>query len=463
MTEPSQITILGGGPAGLAAGFYAQKQALSFNLYEAGNRVGGNCITLVHDGFRFDSGAHRFHAKDADITQDMKELMGERMPQIYAPSQIYTQNKFIDFPLTPLNLLRKLGMKEILKAGGEFMKSRLKAKQTGSASFEEVTIQTYGKTIADRFLLNYSEKLWGIPPDQLSPEVAGKRLSGLNLRTFIKEAFQGNKAKTEHIDGSFYYPLSGIGEIFDRMENTFDPLHIHKKSAVTKIFHHKKRITAIEINHNHTIEIAEGTQIISTLPVSVFLRMFDPVVPEAVWQVLESIRFQHLMLVAVFLNKPAISPNASLYFPDKDIVFTRVVEPRNRSLAMSPTGKTSLIAEIPYSEISPLWSWSNADFVTKTQQNLVDTGLIKPEEIVGTTTYQIKYAYPVLDLEYPQKIAQLMGYLEQFTNLHLSGRGGKFVYGHIHDMMRYGKDVVEEIKNTLPNNSNRTRQKLKRT
>ena len=449
MTKPSQITILGGGPAGLAAGFYAQKQSLNFDLYEASDKVGGNCITLDYNGFRFDSGAHRFHAKDPDITQDMKELMGERMPQIYAPSQIYTQNKFIDFPLTPLNLLQKLGVKEIARAGGQFIKSSLKSKLTEHASFEEVTIQTYGKTIADRFLLNYSEKLWGLPPGQLSPEVAGKRLSGLNLRTFIKEAFQGNKAKTEHIDGSFYYPLSGIGEIFDRMERVFDPVCIHKNSLVTKVLHNHRRITAIEINHTHIVDIAEGAQVISTLPLSIFLKMFDPMVPEGVLELIQSIGFQHLMLVAVFLDKPSISPNASLYFPDREMVFTRVVEPRNRSLAMSPEGKTSLIAEIPYNEASSLWRWSNDDFVKKTQQDLINAGLIKPEEIIDATTYQIKYAYPVLDMAYPDKIRRIMGYLDTFENLHLSGRGGKFVYGHIHDMMRYGKDIVEDMSREL--------------
>lgn len=447
MAKASHITILGGGPAGLAVGFYAQKQGLSFDLYEASHRIGGNCITLSHGDFRFDSGAHRFHAKNPDITQDMLALLGKRMPQIHAPSQIYSKHRFIDFPLTPLNLLRNLGAKELLVAGGQFMKSQLKAKASiDSISFEELAIQTYGKTIADRFLLGYSEKLWGMPPAQLSPEVAGKRLAGLNLKTFVKEALQGNKAKTEHIDGSFYYPISGIGEIFELMEEACGAQQIHKKSPITRVYHHQGRITAIEVNHQQKIIIEPEAQVVSTLPLSIFLRILEPQVPAEMLALLQSIKFQHLMLVGVFLNKPLVSDNASLYFPDNNIVFTRVVEPRNRSAAMAPVGKTSLIAEIPYNETSPLWQWSEDDFVRRTCADLVGSGLIKKSEIIDTTTYAIKYAYPVLALDYPQKIAKINTYLQQFTNLHLSGRGGKFVYGHIHDMMRYGKEIVQQMK-----------------
>jgi hypothetical protein len=74
MTTESEITILGGGPAGLAIGYYAQKAGLEFRIYEAQNHVGGNCVTLQQGGFKFDSGAHRFHDKDPQATAEIKRL-----------------------------------------------------------------------------------------------------------------------------------------------------------------------------------------------------------------------------------------------------------------------------------------------------------------------------------------------------------------------------------------------------
>ena len=49
------ITILGGGPAGMAVAFYAHEKGIEYSLFERSNRLGGNCITLEHNGFLFDS------------------------------------------------------------------------------------------------------------------------------------------------------------------------------------------------------------------------------------------------------------------------------------------------------------------------------------------------------------------------------------------------------------------------
>src|SRR5687767_5110804 len=97
------LTVLGGGPAGLAVAYYARKAGLDCTLFEAGPRVGGNCVTFRHGDFLFDSGAHRFHDKDAEITADVVELLGDELLRIEVPSYIHSHGKFVDFPLSPLN------------------------------------------------------------------------------------------------------------------------------------------------------------------------------------------------------------------------------------------------------------------------------------------------------------------------------------------------------------------------
>lgn len=55
------LAILGGGIAGLAAGYYAKKRGVNFTVYKAKSSIGGNCSTLRKGNFLFDSGARRFH------------------------------------------------------------------------------------------------------------------------------------------------------------------------------------------------------------------------------------------------------------------------------------------------------------------------------------------------------------------------------------------------------------------
>ena len=43
------------------------------------------------------------------------------------------------------------------------------------------------------------------------------------------------------------------------------------------------------------------------------------------------------------------------------------------------------------------------------------------------------------------KVAAIHSYLDRFENLRLTGRSGRFVYGWIHDMMRFGLETVDDI------------------
>ena len=92
------IHILGGGPAGLSTGYYAQKSGLDFTIYEAGSEPGGNCRTLRSGDFLFDTGAHRVHDKDAELTDEIRNMLGDDLFEVSAPSEIYSEGNFFRFP-----------------------------------------------------------------------------------------------------------------------------------------------------------------------------------------------------------------------------------------------------------------------------------------------------------------------------------------------------------------------------
>lgn len=441
MNNDFRISILGGGPAGLAAGYYAKKRGIPFTLYEAQDRVGGNCTTLRHGDFLFDSGAHRFHNKDPEITQEIISLMGGDLVKIDVPSQIYHRGKFIDFPLSPLNLLIRLGFLHFMAASLEVIRAKLGNGKKTSKSFEDFALATYGRKIAEAFLLKYSEKLWGAPCAQLSPAISGKRLQGLDLRTFIKESFLGKSAKTAHLDGTFYYPKRGYGMIVERLAESCGLNNIVKGARITRIYHDDSRIVAFEVNSKGRIEV---DRMVSTLPLDLFLKMMEPQPPHEIMALAKEIRYRDLILVTLFLDKERVTPNASIYFPDPEFPFTRVYEPKRRSALMSPSGKTSLVAEIPCQEGDPLWNRKDEELKALVQTKYESIGWVEANEVIDFMVVRIRYAYPILELGYEEKISQIMSYLDRFKNLKLSGRSGKFKYTHLHDMMRFGKEVVEE-------------------
>jgi protoporphyrinogen oxidase len=445
----NRILILGGGPAGLAAGYYAAKKGLEFSIFEAEDRVGGMCKTWSFGDYNFDLGAHRFHDQDDGVTLEIKELLGDSLSQIDIHSQIYSDGRFIDFPLSPFNLIRNIGPFTSMKSGIHWLRSRLsrgpkdfKGDAKDFNDFERFAIYKYGKPIAERFLLNYSEKLWGLPSSRLSLDISGKRLKGLCLTTFIMAAFSSAKVKTEHLDGIFYYPKRGFGEIVEGVAAAVGMGRCLTNKRVTRILHHNRRLRAIELNGNETIKT---DRVISTLPLPHFLEMLEPKCPEEISALAKGLSYRKLILVMLFLNLESVTRCGTVYFPASEFPFNRISEPRNRSPWMAPPGKTSLLAEIPCGQDEPLSESDKKKWIQIVCEKLVQIGWIRESDVMDARVEHLNYAYPVLDIDHGEKLERIMEYLGSFQNLKLIGRNSLFKYIHFHDMMRSGREAVDGL------------------
>ena len=442
MSKCPKISILGGGPAGIAIAYYARSNDIDFELFEAAERFGGNCVTFKNGDFRFDSGAHRLHAKDEDTIGIVKSLLGDDLFLINVPSQIFRDNQYIDFPLSPLNIAKFLGPKRVAISAKE-LAVQMFMKKKSPANFQELAIKRYGNTIAKLFLLDYTAKLWGKKSAELSLDVAGKRLKGLTLKTFIIESIWGQKRKTNHLDGSFYYPKYGIGSIFDSMIDYCGLAQCHKDSRITKIFHNQKNIQAIEVNEAKPTKV---DQVVSSLPLGIFLKLLHPKPPQKIITIASKINFRNLVLVAFFLKKKCVNNNGSMYFPENKYPFTRIYEPRNRSEHMSPEGCTSLIVEIPCQAQDKWWSMGKEELTSEIQIQLTTIGFFNEGDVVNSQVEYINHAYPILETGYKDDIQYLSNYLEGFENLTFTGRNGLFAYTHIHDHMINARKIIDQMK-----------------
>jgi len=435
------VTILGGGPAALAIGYYAGKKGVPFTIYEAKDRTGGNSVTLEYGDFLFDSGAHRFHDKDQEITVEIKNLLGSDLKRVTIPSKIYDHGAFVNFPLSSMDLLKNMGVVTFARAAIEVLRSRLAGK-SAEENFESFALHAYGNTIAQRFLLNYSEKLWGASCNRLSPSIAGRRLEGLDLKSFIMDSLLGSKFGAKHMEGSFFYPEGGIGAISEKLAEVCKKENIHTDSKITKVVHDNQRICHVEINGT---KMVDTDAVASTLPVDFFLEIMEPKPPEDVLLLSRGLRYRNVVLVAFFLDRESVTNAATVYFPDLGMPFTRVYEPKNRNRRMSPPGKTSLVVEIPCQREDTVWNMEDDELIRRVRTRLIDDiRWIREDEITGTSVSRLDHAYPILELGFEEKLRGINAFLEGFDNLQLSGRNGKFVYSWIHNMMAFGRDIVEE-------------------
>ncbi len=422
------------------AGYFADRNGMDFTLYEASSVTGGNCRTIEEGNFHFDTGAHRLHAVDGELKKLYSELLGNDLLPVDAPSSIFNDDTFFQFPLLPLNILQNLNRKELWLSSVDYLKRRVSP--LNGDDFRTCSINSYGDRIASKFLLAYSEKLWGVHSQELHKEVAGNRLKGLDLVTFLLEAFKTRKAGVRHLDGAFYYPANGIGQLFRNLQQSLPPSSIKVNSSIRRIVHNEDRLLEFELMDG-TVHKAE--QVISTLPLNVLLKALDPAPPEHIMNVLNDIRYRSLILVHIKLKKHAVTKDATIYFPSPVFSFTRVTEPRNRSRLMTPDGHTSLVAELPCFTDAHIWRESPEVIIDKVKNELLFTNLINENDIIGSSVHRVPFAYPVLKKDYKSKSEALTEYLSQFKNLSMAGRSGLFRYTHIHDHYFRSKEIVESI------------------
>ncbi len=425
--KQEHIHILGGGPAGLAYAYYGLKAGHTITLYEKNSLVGGNCVTTCKNGFYWDSGAHRIHNVYKDITDEIRLILNDKLHEVNAPSHIFLNGRFIPFPFNIINVVKILGATTFTKATLEVVFSK---KKRQPVNFKEYAVQKYGYTLARPLLLNYTEKLWGVSTDDLSIHVTGRRLNGLTPWRWLAERFTPNLKKPGHLEGKFYYPRNGIGELAEKTADSIGRQNIKTSCAITAIYHQNNTITHIEINGEHLVEAGK---IISTLPLPLMAGLFKPALPQHIMEASRKLVFRNLIIVAFALKKTGVSNSASIYFPGEEI-FTRVVEPRNRSVKMSPEGFTSLIAEIPCFKDDGIWQNPDDEVIEAAKNDLVKTGLCKPGEIMDAWVQRLPFAYPVLSNNAVEALTHLQEYFGRFNNLTLAGRNGNFSYTHVHDL-----------------------------
>ncbi len=432
------LTILGGGPAGLGTAFYAHRAGVPFVLLEKSPHLGGLCRTLKHGEHSYDCGAHRFHDRDADITNDVRALMGDELVIVDAPSKIYDRGRFIDFPPTPLNVLFSgFNLLESGRIGIELIRSR--SRKTQPVSFEDFAVGQFGETLARRLLLNYSEKLWGLPSNELSPDVATRRLQGMTLMSLFFEVLFPKK-KTTHIDGSFLYPREGYGDIVATLEEGLPPESVRTGSDIMRLECDRNRIRRIHFAEGRPLD--PDSRVVSTLPLTLTVKFLGDAVSDEVREAVSALRFRHIRMFFLRLNQPSVSTNASIYIPDPKKCVTRMYEPKNRSPKMAPAHETSLVVEVPCFTDDPIYTATTEDLATRVVAELDSIGIIKAANVLEWKHHFLPNAYPVYSLNYQARVSTIIEGLGAISNLDLIGRGGQFFYSHLHDQLRFGKDYV---------------------
>jgi protoporphyrinogen oxidase len=444
---PKSIIIVGAGPAGLTAAAEAQEAhgAHVTVLEKDPVYVGGISRTAHYKDYRFDIGGHRFFSKSDEVTQWWKRRLPDDFIKVRRMSRIFYRGTFFDYPLKAFNALSGLGIFTSAACMLSYGWARL-FPTTPEKSFADWVSNRFGKKLFNIFFKTYTEKVWGIPCDQISADWAAQRIKGLSLLSAVMNALLPGKSKGK--DGStiktlidaFEYPRLGPGMMW---EKTRDDLvarggAVHMGLEAVRITHADGKITGLVTRNAQGAEQTwTGDAYLVSMPLRETVLAFDPPLPEPVRTAAKNLAYRDFLTVALMIRQKALFPDNWIYVHDASVKLGRIQNFNNWSPAMVPhEGVTCLGLEYFCFEGDGLWTSSDEDLIALGKKEVAQLGLVDPNTVFDGCVVRQPKAYPVYDPGYQANVETIRGALGMFPNLQPAGRNGLHKYNNQdHSMM----------------------------
>ena len=328
------VAIIGAGPAGLTAAYLLSKKGYSVTVIEKDERyVGGISRTVEVDGYRFDIGGHRFFSKSKEVVDLWNEILPDDFIQRPRMSRIYYEGKFYSYPLRAFEALWNLGIYRSTLCMLSYAKAKVFPTKN-IKSFEDWTINQFGRKLYSIFFKTYTEKVWGMPCDEMSADWAAQRIKGLSLWSAVvdglKRSMGLNKKpndgmETKTLLETFRYPRLGPGMMWDAARDAV----LAKGNQVLMGHSFKQLAQDTDGNWNMTATKAGGgdvvinaKHVISSAPMRELAARIHPL-PASIPQA-SDLKYRDFLTVALMIKSDDLFPDNWIYIHDDQVQVGRV-------------------------------------------------------------------------------------------------------------------------------------------
>lgn len=493
--------IIGAGPAGLTAAHELLKRSpITPVVLEKSHDMGGISRTVHYKGNRMDIGGHRFFSKSDRVmnwwlkvmpleaqTETSSALAYQNKTRTLATSgqgpdpvtedrvmlvrsrksRIYFLRRFFDYPISlSADTLRKLGLWRTAKIGISYtqaMARQIKPEKT----LEQFLINRFGRQLYLTFFKSYTEKVWGVPCNEISAEWGAQRIKGLSLvkalRHMVQKSFQSSsdiaqkETETSLIE-KFLYPKLGPGQLWECVAETVkaEGGQILTGWSVDKIHVEENRISGVTATHESgETKRFDADYFISTMPIKELIRSLDTPVPAKIREISEGLIYRDFITVGMLLDRLNIQDGNEngakllkdnwIYIQEPDVLVGRMQVFNNWSpyLVADPT-KVWIGLEYFCYETDDLWKKSDADMIALATEEMQKIGIISKSDVRDATVVRVPKTYPAYFGTY-EHFDDLKDYVSAFENLFLVGRNGMHKYNNQDHSMLTAMTAVDNI------------------
>lgn len=491
-----KVVIIGAGPAGLTAAYELLKIGEKYDVVvlEESQAIGGISRTVRTGGNRMDIGGHRFFSKSDEVMKWWQnrmplqakpsfddELLGRDKPlSENGPdpkvddrvmlirdrvSRIFYKNKFFEYPVTlkPSTIIN-MGFVTTIRAGFSYLAAVINKRE--EHSLEDFYINRFGKVLYSMFFEDYTEKLWGRHPSEISADWGSQRVKGLSIKALLKNIFQkirGTKEIETSLIEQFWYPKYGPGQLWEEVAHDIEFLggKIVKGCKVESLHKTGDKIDYLVCNIGDKRARLDADIFISSMPLSELVSgIKGEEVPRDVLATATGLPYRDFVTVGLLVNKlnlknktkiktlGNIVPDCWIYVQDKGVKLGRIQIFNNWSpyMVSDPENKVWLGLEYFCKEGDSFWELDDQQLTDYVATELEAMDIVSKNDVLYSHCERVKKAYPAYFDTYCY-IDLVIDYLNKVDNLYCIGRNGQHRYNNMDHSMLTAMRAVEVIKN----------------
>jgi protoporphyrinogen oxidase len=493
--------IIGAGPAGLTAAYelLTRSDVLPI-IIESSEEIGGLSRTVVHNGNRLDIGGHRFFTKSERVMQwwtrvlpiercktelqnsvtlrykgatallpisaegpdpedeDDVMLVRERRSSILHDGSLLTYPIELSF-----KTFRHLGLLKSLRIGMSYILARIFPIRE-EKNLEDFFINRFGRSLYETFFKSYSEKVWGMPCADLSPNWGAQRVKSLSLgKTVLHAVFACcpwlQRIKKLPIETSliehFLYPKFGPGQMWESVAKDIVRLggEIRYAEHVCGVSIKEERIESVVIEKQGVHDSLTADYVFSSMPLRDFFGETSSA-PEDVASIGASLVYRDFLIVGLLFRRAETESVLSeiqdnwIYIQEPDVRLARIQIFNNWSPYLVNDPETLWLGlEYFCEEDDELWRSVDSDIVSFARGELQKVNLVDSSSVLDSTVVRVPKAYPSYSGSYSE-VVKVQDYLNSIRNLYPLGRNGTHSYNNQDHSMLTAMEAVDSLIST---------------
>ncbi|WP_127717724.1 NAD(P)-binding protein [Halobacteriovorax sp. HLS] len=450
------ILIIGAGPAGLTAGYFLAKTGHEVTILESNNQVGGLAKTVEKNGYKFDIGGHRFYTKYSEVNEFWSSLLSKNeFLSRKRKSRIFFNGTYFDYPIKIKECFLKFNIFTNIQILSSYLTHHLNPFYKVN-NFEQWVSKKLGKKLFEFFFKSYTEKVWGIPCNQISADWAAQRIQGLSIPSIAWNAFTRsfnfNFSSPKTLISNFKYPKNGPGQMWMSCKN-----EIEKMGGKIKLNHFYESVERNEdkwsakYQTNCETFINNYDEVISTIPVNKFIPSIKSSSYQSILNTSQHFKHRDFLTVSLMIKKCPSFDDNWIYIHEERVKVARVQFFHNWSEAMVPSKEKACIGlEYFCSKKEDFWNLSNEQLRDFAIKEAIELNFINSkDDVTDFEVIKAPNAYPIYHDNYKEDLKIIRNFLsEKCPGIHLIGRNGMHRYNNQDHSILSAIACSEQINNS---------------